>query len=93
MDSNRLVGLLVVMVGGLELDRWDVVEGAVKPLSVEPVHPPERDELDVIDAAPGPCWRISSVLYNALVTFASALLMPYVERRVSVSTRASRMMG
>ncbi len=52
MDSNRLAGLLLVMISGLELDRRDVIEGAVKPLVVEPVDPPERGELDVVDAAP-----------------------------------------
>jgi hypothetical protein len=41
------------MVGDLELEGRDVVEGSVKPLGVEPVHPTERGELDVVDAAPG----------------------------------------
>jgi len=52
LDSNQLAGLVLVMIGGLELDRRDVVESAVKPLGVEPMHPPERGEFDVVDAAP-----------------------------------------
>jgi hypothetical protein len=53
LDSNRLVGLRLVMVGGLVLGRWDVVEGAVQPHGVEPGDPAEGGELDVVDGLPG----------------------------------------
>ena len=53
LDSNRLVGLRLVSVGGLVLGWWDVVEGAV-PDGVEPGHPAESGELDVVNGLPGP---------------------------------------
>jgi hypothetical protein len=52
LDSNRLVGLRRAKIRGFELDGRDVVESAVKPLVVEPGDPPERGQLDVVDAAP-----------------------------------------
>ena len=52
LDSNRLVGLRLVTVGGLVLGWWDVVEGAVEPDGVEPGHPAEGGELDVVDGLP-----------------------------------------
>src|SRR5680860_657042 len=53
LDSNRAAGLRLQIVGGLELDRWDIVEGAVQALMIEPVHPPEGGQLDVVDTSPG----------------------------------------
>src|SRR3954447_2695156 len=41
------------VVGGFELGRRDVAEGAVEPCVVEPVDPAERRELDVVDGPPG----------------------------------------
>jgi hypothetical protein len=46
-DGDRTVVLF------LELDRWDVVEGAVEPVVVEPVDPGQRREFEVLDGAPG----------------------------------------
>ncbi len=37
----------------LVLDRWDVSEGAVEAVLVEPVHPVQGRQLEVVDAAPG----------------------------------------
>src|SRR3954451_7992019 len=48
---GRVVGSVV---GGLVLERWDVVAPAVKATLVVPVHPFEDFELDVLEGAPGP---------------------------------------
>ncbi len=53
LDSNRVAGLRLVIVGGFVLRRCDIVEGAVKPDGVEPGDPAEGGELDVVDALPG----------------------------------------
>lgn len=37
----------------LVLDRRNVVQGAVEPVVVEPVHPGQRCEFEVLDGAPG----------------------------------------
>lgn len=47
-------------VAVFELDRWDVVEGAVESVVVEPVDPAEGGELELVDGAEGP------VVANAL---------------------------
>jgi hypothetical protein len=49
-----LLGVDVTVVVGLELDWWDVADGAVQPGLVEPVHPAQGGELEVVDASPGP---------------------------------------
>jgi hypothetical protein len=41
------------VVGVLELDRRDVAAGAVQPAVVEPIHPLQRRQLDVVEAPPG----------------------------------------
>ena len=38
----------------LDLDRWNVAEGAVQADVVEPVHPGQGGQLEVLDAAPRP---------------------------------------
>jgi hypothetical protein len=40
-------------VDGLELDRRDVAEVAMEALGVEPVHPPEGGEFDIVGLAAG----------------------------------------
>lgn len=40
------------VVGLLILDGWHIVEVAVKPVGVVPVHPAEGGEFDVVDGAP-----------------------------------------
>jgi hypothetical protein len=37
----------------LELDRCEVVDGAVGALGVEPLHPSGGGDLDLVDVAPG----------------------------------------
>jgi hypothetical protein len=54
LDSNRLDGFEPTVVGGLELRRWDIVESSVQLAGVEPVHPPEGGQLNVVDVAPRP---------------------------------------
>ena len=41
------------VVLGLELDGWDVADAAVQPVLVEPGHPGEGGQLEVLDAAQG----------------------------------------
>ena len=53
MDSNQLLVGLLGSVGRLELRRRHVVEIAVQPVGVVPVHPAERGQFDVLDALPG----------------------------------------
>lgn len=55
MSRQRLLrDVEVTVVDGLEFDRWHVVEAAVQPGVVEPVHPAQRGELEVVDGAPRP---------------------------------------
>jgi hypothetical protein len=41
------------MMGGLELDRWDVPDGFQEPAVVEPVDPFQGGVLDLVQALPG----------------------------------------
>ena len=41
----------------LELGGWDIAELAVEPLVVEPFHPRERGQFDVLDVAP---WSLTA---------------------------------
>lgn len=43
---------MLTVVLGLELDRRDVVQAAVQPAGVEPVHPALGGGLEVVDAPP-----------------------------------------
>jgi hypothetical protein len=53
LDSNPFgVGLLGSIEGCFELGGWHVVAVAVEPLVVEPVHPRQRGELDLVDIVP-----------------------------------------
>jgi hypothetical protein len=52
--QRLLSGVDLTVVLGLVLDGWDVLQAAVEPVVVEPVHPAERGEFEVVDAAPGP---------------------------------------
>ena len=58
----------------LELGGWDVAEIAVEALSVVPVHPSERRELEVLDALPraGPGGSAASAAPTLLTTLLAA---------------------
>jgi hypothetical protein len=51
-ELGGLPGLLVTVVGGLELCRWDVAAVFIKPSVVEPVDPLQGGDLDVVGGAP-----------------------------------------
>lgn len=52
-DSNPGgVGLLGSIEGCFELGRWDVIAVAVEAVLVEPVHPRQGGELELVDAVP-----------------------------------------
>src|SRR4051794_13068992 len=53
LSGEGLVALPGSVEAGLELGGRDVAEVAVQALSVVPVHPAERGELDVFDGLPG----------------------------------------
>ena len=42
-----------MLVGGLELGRWDVADGLQEPAVVEPVDPLQGGVLDLVQALPG----------------------------------------
>jgi hypothetical protein len=44
--------LSLSVVGGLELDGWDVADGGVEAAGVPPVHPGQGGQLDVFDGPP-----------------------------------------
>jgi len=41
------------VVGGLQLDRWNVTAVLVEAVAVEPGYPPCRFQFDFLDGAPG----------------------------------------
>jgi len=47
-----ILGVVVMVVLGLELNRWDVAQRAVEAGVVEPPHPVQGGELEVADASP-----------------------------------------
>jgi len=73
LGLNRVAGVLPLVVGGLELGRWDVADRLQQPAVVEPVDPLQGGVLDVVDALPGTRRRMSSVLYSPMIVSASAL--------------------
>ena len=54
MVESRLVeaGLLLLIVHLFELGRWYVANRSQEPLLVEPGHPVESGELDIVDSLP-----------------------------------------
>jgi hypothetical protein len=50
------VGPVLTVVGGFEFDGWDVSGGAVQAAVVEPVHPLEGGDLDLLDGPPRRSW-------------------------------------
>src|SRR5262245_33656166 len=57
----------------LECGRWNIAQRLEQPVRVVPCGPGEGGELDVIDAAPGPRRRMTSVLYSPMTLSARAL--------------------
>ena len=53
LDSGGFGSLLLTIVTGLTFGRWDVVECAVEPPVVPPVHPLRRGQLHVLEGPPG----------------------------------------
>jgi len=51
--QRLLLGGDLAVVVLLVLDRWDVADAAVQACLVEPVHPAEGGQLEVVDPAPG----------------------------------------
>src|SRR5680860_1525587 len=68
------------MIGGLELDGRDVVESAVKPLGVEPVHPAQRGKFDVVDAAPRALLADQLGLVQAVGRFGQRVVVAVADR-------------
>ena len=52
MGFNQLAGRSVSIVGALELGWWDVAEGGVEALGVEPVNPLQSRQFHVVDGSP-----------------------------------------
>jgi hypothetical protein len=57
----------VSVVNLLDLDRGQVVDGLVRALGVEPVHPVQGLDLDVLAAFPGAVWPDELALVQAHV--------------------------
>jgi len=53
LESSRVAGVLLSVVCGLELGRWDIADGLQEPAVVEPVDPLQGGVLDLVDALPG----------------------------------------
>jgi len=52
LESNRVAGVVLSLVCGLELGRWEVANGLQEPAVVEPVDPFQGGVLDLVDALP-----------------------------------------
>jgi hypothetical protein len=53
LESGGAAGILPLVVGGLELGRWDLPDGLQEPAVVEPVDPLQGGVLDLLQARPG----------------------------------------
>jgi hypothetical protein len=53
LESSRVAGVLLSLVCGLELCRWDIADGLQETAVVEPVDPFQGGVLDLVDALPG----------------------------------------
>jgi hypothetical protein len=53
LESDSTAGVLPLVVGGLELGRWDVPDGLQEPAVVEPVDPLQGGVFDLVQALPG----------------------------------------
>src|SRR5215210_1292146 len=90
LDSNPGgVGLLGSVEGCFELGGGHVAAVAVEPLLVEPVHPGEGGEFDLVDVVPGP-GRVGPVDALGLVEAVGRLGQCVV---VGVCNRADRWSG
>ena len=63
----------MTIVGGLEFSGWDVADLTVESVVVEPVDVAQGGEFDLLEGAPGPGRRISSVLNSPMVDSARLL--------------------
>ena len=53
LESGGVAGILLSMVGGLELGWWEMADGLQEPAVVEPVDPLQGGVLDLVQAPPG----------------------------------------
>ena len=53
---SRGEGGVVTIVSGLQLGRWDVSAGLEEAAVVEPVHPLQAGDLDLLDGPPRTLW-------------------------------------
>jgi len=63
LESVGVAGILLAVVGGLELGRWDMADRLQEPAVVEPVDPLQGGVLDLVEALPGaaPADQLSRV--------------------------------
>lgn len=77
-----MVGVLVSVVGALELDRWQVAVVLQQAAVVEPVDPFGGGEFDLLDGAPGPAGTDDLGLVQAVDRLGERVDAPiYVKRR------------
>lgn len=69
-----LLGVDLTAVLGLELDRWRVAQSTVQTGFVEPVHPAQGGEFEVLEATPG-----------AFAVGAFGLVEPMVDSAIALS--------
>ena len=92
MDTGLRGRLLLSVVSGLELVRWNVADGRVEPGRVPPVHPAECGQLDVFDGPPRATvvdeltlveanHRLGQCVVVAVALDPTEVIAPSVERR------------
>ena len=64
---------MLLIVHLFEFGRWYVANRSQEPLLVEPGHPVESGELDLVEAFPWSSCRMTSVLYRPITDSANAL--------------------